>query len=134
MELARLPVQRIAQRLVDGIDSTLLVIILALSMLGFAALFSASYDTPGRVLNQFVSLCIALTAMWVVAQLAPQSKAAGKLPVRYRVSMVVCKLCSNGIVRCELIAGQGNQTNVQKLAETHVSRDFVNAARSAGAL
>jgi len=73
MELARLPVQRIAQRLVEGIDSTLLVIILSLSMLGFAALFSASYDTPGRVLNQFVSLCIALTAMWMVAQLAPQT-------------------------------------------------------------
>jgi rod shape determining protein RodA len=73
MELARLPVQRIAQRLVEGIDSTLLVIILALSMLGFAALFSASYDNPGRVLNQFVSLCIALTAMWVVAQLTPQT-------------------------------------------------------------
>jgi rod shape determining protein RodA len=73
MELARFPVQRIALRLVEGIDSTLLVIILSLSMLGFAALFSASYDAPGRVLNQFVSLCIALTAMWLTAQLAPQT-------------------------------------------------------------
>jgi rod shape determining protein RodA len=73
MELARLPLQRIVQRLYDGIDSTLLVLILALSMLGFAALFSASYENPGRVLNQFVSLCIALGAMWLVAQIAPQT-------------------------------------------------------------
>ena len=73
MELARLPVQRIALRLVEGIDGTLMVLILALSMLGFAALFSASYDTPGRVLNQSVSLLIALTAMWLVAQLTPQT-------------------------------------------------------------
>jgi rod shape determining protein RodA len=73
MELARFPIQRIALRLVEGIDATLLVIILALSMLGFAALFSASYDTPSRVLSQFISLSIALTAMWLTAQLAPQT-------------------------------------------------------------
>jgi len=88
MELARLPVQRIAQRLVEGIDSTLLVIILALSMLGFAALFSASYDTPGRVLNQLVSLCIALTAMWLVAQLAPQTLMRFAVPA-YVIGLVL---------------------------------------------
>ncbi|HEX5766916.1 MAG TPA: hypothetical protein VFX94_01670, partial [Burkholderiales bacterium] len=65
MEIARVPVQRIALRLVEGIDSTLLIIIASLSMLGFAALFSASYDAPGRVFSQLVSLCIALVAMWV---------------------------------------------------------------------
>ncbi|HEX7219831.1 MAG TPA: FtsW/RodA/SpoVE family cell cycle protein, partial [Burkholderiales bacterium] len=88
MELARLPVQRIAQRLIEGIDSTLLVIILALSMLGFAALFSASYDTPGRVLSQLVSLCIALSAMWVVAQLAPQTLMRFAVPA-YVIGLVL---------------------------------------------
>lgn len=73
MELARYPLQRVGQRLVEGIDAPLLVIILSLSMLGFAALFSASYDNPGRVLNQLVSLSIALGAMWVTAQIAPQT-------------------------------------------------------------
>jgi rod shape determining protein RodA len=74
MELARTPVlSRVAARLTEGIDAPLLVIILALSMLGFAALFSASYENPGRVLNQFVSLSIALSAMWVVAQIPPQT-------------------------------------------------------------
>ena len=73
MELAQYPWQRIAARVVEGIDSTLLVIILALSMLGFAALFSASNDVPGRVVNQLVSLSIALVAMWIVAQIPPQT-------------------------------------------------------------
>jgi len=73
MELARFPLQRVLLRITEGIDRTLLVIILSLSMLGFAALFSASYDNPGRVLNQFVSLSIALGAMWVAAQIAPQT-------------------------------------------------------------
>jgi rod shape determining protein RodA len=73
MEIARFPFQRVAQRLVEGIDAPLMVIILSLSMLGFAALFSASFDNPGRVLNQFVSLSIALSAMWVTAQIAPQT-------------------------------------------------------------
>ncbi len=73
MELAQYPWQRIAARVVEGIDSTLLVIILALSMLGFAALFSASNDVPGRVVNQLVSLSIALVAMWLVAQIPPQT-------------------------------------------------------------
>ena len=73
MELARLPVQRIAARLVEGIDPPLMILILSLSMLGFAALFSASYENPGRVLNQLVSLGIALSAMWITAQIPPQT-------------------------------------------------------------
>jgi rod shape determining protein RodA len=91
MELARIPVQRIVLRLVEGIDATLLVLILSLSMLGFAALFSASYDTPGRVLNQLVSLSIALTAMWVVAQIAPQTLMRFALPA-YVIGVVLLVL------------------------------------------
>jgi rod shape determining protein RodA len=73
MELARFPLQRIVLRVTEGIDSTLLVLILALSMLGLAALFSASYESPGRVLNQLAHLSLALGAMWVAAQIAPQT-------------------------------------------------------------
>jgi rod shape determining protein RodA len=91
MELARFPFQRVAQRLVEGIDATLLMIILSLSMLGFAALFSASYDTPGRVLNQFVSLCIALTAMWLTAQIAPQTLMRLAVPA-YLVGVILLVL------------------------------------------
>jgi rod shape determining protein RodA len=73
MELARLPVRRIAWRIAEGIDSTLLIIVLTLAMLGMAALFSASYDTPGRVASQVGNLVLALTAMWVIAQVPPQT-------------------------------------------------------------
>jgi rod shape determining protein RodA len=80
MELARVPLRRIAWRLVDGIDSTLLMIILSLSMLGLAALFSASYDNPARVVNQIANLAVALTAMWIVAQVPPQTMMRFALP------------------------------------------------------
>ena len=74
MELARLPLaQRIGRRLAEGIDSTLLVLMLALSMLGLLALFSASYDVPSRVAAQVVNLAVALVAMWLVAQVHPQT-------------------------------------------------------------
>jgi rod shape determining protein RodA len=73
MELARLPVRRIALRLTEGIDSTLLVLMLALSMLGLLALFSASYENPSRVTSQLMNLAVALAAMWLVAQVPPQT-------------------------------------------------------------
>src|SRR5689334_4535964 len=73
MELARLPLRRIGLRLAEGIDSTLLVLLLSLSMVGLAALFSASYDTPSRVASQVGNLAVALVAMWLVAQVPPQA-------------------------------------------------------------
>src|SRR6185295_8547482 len=73
MELARVPLRRIFWRLADVIDSTLLVLLLTLSMVGLAVLYSASYDVPARVASQVASLAVALTAMWIVAQVPPQT-------------------------------------------------------------
>jgi rod shape determining protein RodA len=73
MELARLPLRRIGLRLAEGIDSTLLVLMLALSMLGLLALFSASYEQPARVASQVANLAVALVAMWLIAQVHPQT-------------------------------------------------------------
>ena len=80
MELARLPVRRIVWRIAEGIDATLLVIILTLTMLGMAALFSASYDNPGRVASQLANVVLAITAMWMVAQVPPQTMMRFALP------------------------------------------------------
>ena len=44
--------RRIMSRLTEGIDGPLLVLTMALSLLGLAALFSASYDTPSRVFRR----------------------------------------------------------------------------------
>jgi len=73
MELARLPLRRIAWRLTEGIDQALLVLIVSLSMLGLAALFSAAYQNPARLVSQLGNLGIALVAMWLAAQLTPQT-------------------------------------------------------------
>jgi rod shape determining protein RodA len=73
MELAELAPRRLAARLVAGIDGTLLTLSLLLVALGLATLFSASFEQPGRVTAQVANLSVALTAMWVVAQVPPQT-------------------------------------------------------------
>jgi rod shape determining protein RodA len=70
---SRLPFRRIFARITEGIDPGLLVVLLSLSLLGLATLFSASYDVPSRVVGQAVNLAVALAAMWLIAQLTPQT-------------------------------------------------------------
>ena len=88
MELARLPVRRIGQRLVEGIDQPLLVLVLSLCMLGLAALFSAAYQNPARLVGQLANLSVALVAMWVAAQIAPQTLLRLALPA-YAVALAL---------------------------------------------
>jgi rod shape determining protein RodA len=80
MDLARVPVRRLVWRLTAGIDSSLFVIVAALSMVGLAVLFSASYDNPARVINQVLNLAVAMCAMWIVAQVPPQTMMRFALP------------------------------------------------------
>jgi rod shape determining protein RodA len=68
-----LTLRRVTARLTEGIDSTLLVLTLMLSFVGLAALFSASYENPARVVGQVGNLAIALVAMWLLAQVSPQT-------------------------------------------------------------
>jgi len=65
--------RRVGTRLSEGIDQTLLVLMLTLSMLGLAALYSASYESPVRLVNQLMNLGVALGAMWIAAQIPPQT-------------------------------------------------------------
>ena len=73
MEIAGYPLQRLRARLVEGIDPPLFALAIALSLVGLAALYSASYENAARVANQVLSLAVALCAMWVVAQVPPQT-------------------------------------------------------------
>jgi len=73
MDLAQLAPRRLGTRLVQGIDGPLLGLSLLLVALGFATLFSASYENPGRVAAQAANLAVALVAMWIVAQVTPQT-------------------------------------------------------------
>ncbi len=88
MELAGLPLRRIGLRLVEGVDSTLLVLILSLSMIGMAVLYSATYESPARVINQLGHLGVALVAMWLVAQIPPQKLMRLALPA-YAVGLAL---------------------------------------------
>jgi rod shape determining protein RodA len=80
MELARIPLRRLVWRVAEGVDSTLLVLLLTLSMVGLAVLYSASYDMPGRVAGQLANLTLALAAMWIVAQVPPQTMMRFAIP------------------------------------------------------
>jgi rod shape determining protein RodA len=73
MELAQFAPRRLAARLTEGIDGPLLTLSLCLAVLGLVTLFSASYENPGRVTAQLANLAVALTAMWMVAQIPPQT-------------------------------------------------------------
>lgn len=81
MDLAHFSLRRVVGRIGEGIDSMLLVILLALSMLGLAALFSATYGTPARMVAQMVNLVLALGAMWIIAQVSPQAMMRFAVPV-----------------------------------------------------
>jgi rod shape determining protein RodA len=73
MELALLSPRRIAARLADGIDGPLFALALALSALGLATLYSASFEQPARVTAQLANLGVALVAMWLVSRIPPQT-------------------------------------------------------------
>jgi len=73
MELAQFAPRRLGARLAQGIDGPLFGLSLALVALGLATLFSASYENPGRVSAQVVNLTVGLVAMWIVAQVPPQT-------------------------------------------------------------
>jgi len=80
MELARTPLRRVAWRIAEGVDGTLLMLMLSLSTLGLAALFSATYESPARVVNQLGNLGVALVAMWLASRLSPQTMMRFALP------------------------------------------------------
>ena len=81
MEIAGYPVRRLRARLVEGIDPVLLALALALSLLGLAVLYSASYENVSRVASQVANLALGICAMWAVAQVPPQTLARFALPV-----------------------------------------------------
>ena len=80
MEIAGYPLRRVRARLVEGIDPLLFGLALALSLLGLAVLYSASYGNSARVTTQMANLALALAAMWTVAQLPPRTLARLAVP------------------------------------------------------
>lgn len=65
-------VSRAWRRFTDPLDSALLMIVFSIMGLALMVLASASNDTPSRIQTHLVSLSIALSVMWVMANIPPQ--------------------------------------------------------------
>ncbi len=66
-------IERLLRRIGESVDGTLLSIALALLALGLATLFSASNENAARFSSQLVNIGIALSLMWIMAQIPPQT-------------------------------------------------------------
>ena len=81
MQAALFSPRRLVARIAEGIDAPLLTIVLALTGLGLVTLYSASYENPARVTNQLLNLAAGLTAMWIAAQVPPQTMMRFAVPI-----------------------------------------------------
>ena len=75
------PIMSLWLRFTDKIDPPLFALAFALLLLGLITLASAANDTPSRINAQAVSILVALTLMWTVAQFQPQTLMRFAVPV-----------------------------------------------------
>jgi len=66
-------IDRFFIRFTASMDGSLLSIAAGLLLLGLLTLYSASSDNPARVTSQLFNVGIALTVMWIAAQVPPQT-------------------------------------------------------------
>ncbi len=76
----RQPFKNVWLRLTGNIDPPLFALAFTLLVLGLITLASAAHDTPARISSQLASILVALTVMWAVAQLQPQTLMRFALP------------------------------------------------------
>jgi rod shape determining protein RodA len=79
---------RLWDRLTDSIDGTLMLLAVLILALGLFTLYSAAYENPLRLQAQIVNICVALTAMWIAAQVPPQTLMRLSVPI-YVVGLVL---------------------------------------------
>jgi len=66
-------IERAIRKIVNPVDGTLMWLALALLGLGLLTLYSASNENPSRLFAQLVNILVALTLMWIAAQVPPQT-------------------------------------------------------------
>jgi len=84
--------------LVRRIDRPLFGIVMALVAVGFVTLFSAADQSVARVGNQLASLAVALVAMWVVANIPPQTLARAAVPLYVLAVVLLVGVALFGVV------------------------------------
>jgi rod shape determining protein RodA len=72
---------RFWDELTANIDATLMLLAVLLITVGLFTLYSASYDTPARLSSQLVNIGVAVAAMWLAAQMSPQTLMRFALPI-----------------------------------------------------
>ena len=91
-------VGRLWEVLVRRIDKPLFMLTLALVGVGFVTLFSAADQSVNRMVNQGVALGLALVAMWVIANIPPQTLARVALPLYAAAVIMLVGVALFGVV------------------------------------
>jgi len=84
--------------LVRRIDRFLFGVAMALVAVGFVTLFSAADQSLARVGNQLASLVVALAAMWVVANVPPQTLSRIAVPLYLLAVVLLVGVALFGVV------------------------------------
>ncbi len=72
---------RLWDRLTSNLDGTLVLLAVVVLTLGLFTLYSASYDNPDRFNAQFANIAVAFVAMWLAAQIPPQTLMRFAVPI-----------------------------------------------------
>lgn len=72
---------RLLQRFTGNIDSALMFIATMLLAVGLFTLYSAANEDPSRLVAQGINIGIALTAMWIAAQISPRTLVRLAVPI-----------------------------------------------------
>jgi len=89
---------RLWEVLVRRIDRPLFALALAIVGVGFVTLFSAADQSVARLTNQAMSLCLALVAMWLLANIPPQTLARAALPLYVAGVVMLVAVALAGVV------------------------------------
>ncbi len=99
---SRMPAAEIASRLWEVLtrclDPLLFTCALALTGVGLVTLFSAADQSVARVTSQAGSLCIAILAMWIVANVPPQKLARVAVPLYIAAVLMLVGVALFGVV------------------------------------
>jgi len=72
---------RLWDRFTSNLDGTLVLLAVVVLTLGLFTLYSASYDNPSRFTAQFANIAVAFVAMWLAAQIPPQTLMRFAVPI-----------------------------------------------------
>ncbi|MFO1381543.1 MAG: rod shape-determining protein RodA [Chitinivorax sp.] len=81
-------IQRLWHLFVRNLDGPLLLLALLLMLVNLAVLFSASNQSVERIIAQLMNMSVALTVMWLAANISPQ-KMMGLAPPVYLLGLVM---------------------------------------------